>query len=255
VPDRIAVFMQGVVREVRSGGNAGSKRVRLLDSVDLTVASGAFLNIVGPSGSGKSSLIRLVNRLDEATGGRVEVLGKPITEWPVRELRRRVGMAFQEPSLLGMIVRDNLRLPFQLCGDTPDDIEDRMSESLEDAEVPDAWLDRDDSQLSVGQKQRVALARALISRPDVLLLDEPTSSLDPRTAERLLDRLVRIRERRHLTMMMVTHRLSEASRMGGDLAVLIDGRVDSIGPVDGIIANPPTEASGRFLHGDDHDTR
>ena len=242
--------MRGVVREVADDTSEGTP-VRLLDRVDLEVARGGLLHVVGPSGAGKSTLVRLINRMDEATDGSIDVLGRPISSWPVRELRQRVAMAFQESSLLGMSVRQNLRLRFDLCGDPPPDLDERMAGVLDLVGLDDEVLDRDASRLSVGQKQRVALGRALIGEPDVLLLDEPTSSLDPRLAEQLLDRLTSIRRTRELTMVMVTHRFEEARRMGGDLSVMIDGRIEAFGTVESVIGQTANEHVRRFLLGDD----
>ena len=242
--------MRGVVREVVDDTREGTP-VRLLDRVDLEVARGGLLHVVGPSGAGKSTLVRLINRMDEATDGSIDVLGRPISSWPVRELRRRVAMAFQESSLLGMSVRQNLRLRFDLCGDPPPDLDQRMAGVLDLVGLGEEVLDRDASRLSVGQKQRVALGRALIGEPDVLLLDEPTSSLDPRLAEQLLDRLTSIRRTRELTRVMVTHRFEDARRMGGDLAVMIDGRIEAFGTVESVIGQTTNERVRRFLLGDD----
>ena len=242
--------MRGVVREVVDETREGAS-ARLLDRVDLEVGRGGLLNVVGPSGAGKSTLVRLINRMDEATDGSIDVLGRPISSWPVRELRQRVAMAFQESSLLGVSVRQNLRLRFDLCGDPPPDLDERIAGVLDLVGLGDEVLDRDASRLSVGQKQRVALGRALIGEPDVLLLDEPTSSLDPRLAEQLLDRLTSIRRTRELTMVMVTHRFEEARRMGGDLAVMIDGRIEAFGTVESVIGQTANERVRQFLLGDD----
>ena len=241
--------MRGVVREVVDGTGTDTP-VRLLDGIELELVRGGLLHIVGPSGAGKSTLVRLINRMDEATAGSIDVLGRPIASWRVRELRQRVAMAFQESSLLGMSVRQNLRLRFDLGGDPPADIDDRMTAVLDLVGLEADALDRDASQLSVGQKQRVALGRALIGQPDLLLLDEPTSGLDPRLAERLLDRLSAIRRSKQLTMVMVTHRLEEARRMGGQMAVLIDGRIEAFGTVESVIAQTANEGVRRFLRGD-----
>jgi len=241
--------MQGVALEIADDSEAAPP-VRLLDEIELQVPSGGLLHVLGPSGAGKSSLIRLINRLDEATSGSVEVLGRPVQEWPVRELRRRVAMAFQESSLLGLTVRENLRLPFELGGAKPSDLDRRVEDALGLTGLGPEMLDRDATRLSVGQKQRVALARALIGEPDVLLLDEPTSGLDPRTAERLLDSIAGIRKRRRLSLVMVTHRLEEARRLGGDLVVLIEGRLEAHGAVEAVVASPPNDRVRHFLSGD-----
>jgi ABC-type methionine transport system ATPase subunit len=245
--------MRGVVREVVDDPRADTP-ARLLDRVDLEIARGGLLHVVGPSGAGKSTLVRLINRMDEATAGSIDVLGRPIVSWPVRELRQRVAMAFQESSLLGMSVRQNLRLRFDLCGDPPPDLDDRVTAVLDLVGLEAEVLERDASRLSVGQKQRVALGRALVGEPDLLLLDEPTSGLDPRLAERLLDRLTAIRRTRELTMVMVTHRLEEARRMGGEMAVMMDGRIEAIGTVESVIAQTTNERVRRFLLGDDDAT-
>jgi D-methionine transport system ATP-binding protein len=242
--------MRGVVREVADDLRDGAP-VRLLDGIDLEVPRGGLLHVVGPSGAGKSTLVRLINRMDEVTAGSLEVLGRPIASWPVRELRRRVAMAFQEASLLGMSVQQNLQLPFDLCGERPSDLDERMAGVLDLVGLGTDLLERDASRLSVGQKQRVALGRALIGEPDVLLLDEPTSGLDPRLAEQLLDHLSAIRRKRELTMVMVTHRFEEARRMGGEMAVMIDSRLEASGPVESVIGQPASERVRRFLRGDD----
>jgi ABC-type methionine transport system ATPase subunit len=240
--------MRGVARAVPDGGGG---RVRLLDGIDLELSRGGVLHIAGPSGAGKSSLIRLINRLDEATAGTVEVLGRPLGDWPIGDLRRRVSMVFQESSLLGLSVRENLKLPFELVHRIPDDLDARIDEMLTLAELDREFLERDASQLSVGQKQRVALARALIGGPEILLMDEPTSGLDPRTARRLLDRVGTVCRVRGLTLVMVTHRLEEAQRMGGRLAVVIDGRIAAEGEVDAVIERPANEAVRDFLTRED----
>jgi len=232
------------------GDARGNAPVRLLDGVDLEVTRGGLLHLVGPSGAGKSTLVRLINRMDESSAGSIEVLGRPIASWPVRELRQRVAMAFQESSLLGMSVRENLRLRFDLCGDLPSDVDQRMGGVLELVGLGAEVLERDASQISVGQKQRVALGRALIGEPEVLLLDEPTSGLDPRLAEQLLDRLTSIRRERGLTMVMVTHRFEEARRMGGDMAVMIGGRIEAYGSVEAVIGQTANERVRQFLMGD-----
>ncbi len=238
--------MRGVDRAVGQDGNAK----RLLTGIDLTIARNTITHIVGPSGSGKSSLLRLINRLDEPTSGTIEVLGKPSRDWPVRELRRRVAMVLQEPSLLDRTVEENLRLPGVLHG--LDNGDPRAA--VEQVGLSADMLKRAADQLSVGQKQRVALARAIITKPDVLLLDEPTSALDPRTAEELLDQLIAIRQQRELTIIMVTHRLEEARRLGGQMVVMIDGTLAASGEAAALLDDPPNGVVRQFLIGGDDET-
>lgn len=240
-----AAALSGVSRSVRHGD-----RLRpILQDVDLAITAGSVWHIVGPSGSGKSSLLRLINRLDDPDAGRVEVLGQPVADWPVRALRRRVAMVFQEPTLLGRTVRENLALPFELHEGAPPDLDARIDAALGRAGVGGELIDRRGHELSVGQKQRVALARTLVTEPEVLLLDEPTAALDPRTAERLLKDIERFSRSAGCTCVIATHRLGEARRVGGQLAVVIEGRVEAVGPVDAVFADPPNERVRQFLHG------
>ena len=230
--------MRGVGRAVRAApGDDGV--VEILRDLDFVVERGGIAHVVGPSGSGKTSLLRLVNRLDESTGGTIEVLGRPIDAWPVRDLRRRVAMVFQEPSLLGLSVGANLRLPFELHGRvTPAEMDAAIERAMTLAGADAAWLDRDAARLSTGQKQRVSLARALAAGPDILLLDEPTAALDPRTAEQLLERLDGLCRAGTMTIIMSTHRIDEARRLGGTMLVLMEGRVAASGPVGELLADP-----------------
>ncbi len=220
----------------------------ILEGVNLTVERGTVLQVVGPSGSGKTSLIRIVNRLDESTAGTIEVLGRSIRDWDPRELRRRVSIVFQEPTLLGLSVRDNLRLPLEFGGPgSADGYEFRMERALKLAGLEADWMEREESELSVGQKQRVSLARSLMTDPDVLLLDEPTSGLDPRSAESLLDRLHEVHEESGRTMIIVTHRLDEVRRLGGRMAVMIGGALAGVGEADELTDNPPEGPIRDFL--------
>ncbi|MBI1373214.1 MAG: ATP-binding cassette domain-containing protein [Phycisphaera sp.] len=245
-----AIVMRGVQRDVDDLTTDPDQpnRVRLLDGVDLTVTAGGLTHIVGPSGSGKTTLIRLINRLDEPTAGTIDVLGRPVTQWAPRDLRRRVAMVFQEPTLIGMTVRGNLEAALSLSGRV-DDAERRIDEAMKLAELDTALLDRTADRLSVGQKQRATLARALVTEPDVLLLDEPTAGLDPRTAEAMLDSLSALRDKRDLTIVMVTHHHDEAARLGGAVVVLIDGRVAARGDAATLLNDPPTGPVRDFLRG------
>lgn len=246
---RAAVVMRGVVREVVNGPTCNGRPLRLLDGIDLMVPRCGMLHVVGPSGAGKSSLIRLMNHLDPPTAGRIEVLGRAIDRWPPRRLRQRVAMVFQEPSLLYLTVRENLRLPFRLSGSEPADIGLQIEKAIRLVGLDTGVLEREAAQLSVGQKQRVTLARALITEPDILLLDEPTAALDPRTAEQLLASLAALQRRRSLAIVMVTHRLAEARQLGGQMLVLIDGRAAALGDVNRLLSRPPDGEVRDFLQG------
>lgn len=203
----------------------GSRQV--LAPTTLDVYSGELLAIIGPSGCGKSSLLQAINRLTDLipqaqVQGQVYLDGEPTRPGnvPVTQLRRRVGMIFQKPNPFPLSIRANLELPMKEHG-----IEKRrrgviLEQVLRDVglwnEVADR-LDHPARQLSGGQQQRLCIARALALSPDVLLLDEPCSSLDPLATEKIEQLLLRLRGR--VTLMVVTHNLAQARRIADRVAV------------------------------------
>ena len=217
---------------------------RVLAGVTIALPKGGFSALIGPSGAGKTTLLRLLNRLDDPASGMVRFLGRPIVDFPVRALRRRVGFVFQTPAMFPGTVADNLAVVPTLGGEAPADVSVRIAEILRLVELGADFEDRIAADLSGGEKQRVALARALMTEPEVLLLDEPTAALDPEVAEHLMHTLRRLRESTGLTIVMVTHRLSEA-RAASTYAVMLEaGRLVEAGPSDRLFS-APTEARTR----------
>ena len=209
-------FSANDVRSERAG------RVVLAD-IDLAIPAGSITVLMGPSGAGKTSLLRMLNRLDEPSSGELAYRGCPLGEWPVRELRRRVGFVFQTPVMFAGSVGDNLRAAVRVAGVDDSEFEARAASALKLAEVDPSLLDRPGDELSVGQKQRVNLARALMTGPEALLLDEPTSALDSETAARLLDTVRRLSREEGLTVVFATHRLEEARQIADSVLALRDG--------------------------------
>lgn len=209
--------------------------IRVLDSVDLEIPDGRVTSLVGASGSGKTSLVRLLNRLDDPTEGEIRFRGRLLAEYPVRELRTRVGFVFQAPVLFPGMVRENLFEAGCLAGHPPEEAEIR--EAIAHAQLDPELLDRPGDRLSGGQQQRVTIARALMTRPQVLLLDEPTSALDPATADLLMDTVRELADRRHLTVVMVTHRLEEAARVSDFVVTMEAGRIVRTGTAAEILGN------------------
>lgn len=206
----------------------------ILRDLDLDLPRTEITALIGPSGAGKTSLIRLLNRLDDPSSGEVRFDGKPIGSYPVLALRRRVGFVFQRPTMFDGTVADNLAVAVTLGGgaqasDVPD-----VPRVLEAVGLDGSYATRDASRLSGGEQQRVSIARALMTRPEVLLLDEPTSALDPEVAERLLSTVVRLSRERGVAVVMVTHRLSEAQRASTFTVMLEAGRLVEAGATDQI---------------------
>jgi ABC-type methionine transport system ATPase subunit len=228
------------IRQIKEGNT-------VLDGVEMEIKKGEITALIGPSGAGKTSLLRLLNRLDDPVSGQVLYQSRAITEYPVRELRRRVGFVFQTPVMFPGTVRDNLRAASDIAGKSATDCEERIEEALALAELEASLAGRDGDRLSVGQKQRVNIARALMTAPDVLLMDEPTSALDPETADRLMETVRRLGREKGLTVVMITHRLSEARRASDSTIAMECGRVLETGATADIFEQTANSRLRAFL--------
>ncbi|BAQ16648.1 ABC transporter ATP-binding protein [Methyloceanibacter caenitepidi] len=204
----------------------------LTDNISVQVKKGDVLAIVGPSGSGKSSFLRLLNRLDEPTRGVVKVDGEDYRSISPEILRRRVGMVMQSAYLFPGTVGENVAFgPAQRGKSLPDTRIDALLERVGLSE----YGDRDVDNLSGGEAQRVSIARTLANEPEILLLDEPTSALDESTALEI-ETLVRdiIRER-HMTCVIVTHSNAQARRVASRTMIIESGKLAKIGPTDEVL--------------------
>ena len=205
---------------------------RLVDDITVRVQKGEILAVVGPSGSGKSSFLRLLNRLDEPTSGTVYLEGNDYRQISPRELRRRVGLVTQTPFLFSGTIADNLRFgPQQQGKDLP---EETITFLLDQVGLADR-ANSDVVNLSGGEAQRVSLARAVANSPTVLLMDEPTSSLDEEAKEEVEAVILKIVKQNLLTCVIVSHDLAQAARIANRVMLLKAGRLEKIGSVREVI--------------------
>lgn len=211
----------------------------MLQNVDITIPRHVITVLCGPSGGGKTSLLRLLNRLDDPVQGDILLDGRPIVEYVVTELRHRVALVFQTPVMFPGTVLDNLAVAAELAGVQDDQFDRLASQVMLLAELEPSLLERPGDELSVGQKQRVNLARALMTSPEVLLLDEPTSALDPKTARALMKTIGSLSEVRRLTIIVATHRVSEARQYAHHAVVVQEGRVIDSGDAARVLSRLP----------------
>lgn len=236
---------------------------KILDDVDIEIYEGSITAVIGPSGTGKSSLLRSLNRLNDLipgarVEGRVYYRGMDIYSEGVNVyyLRTRIGMVFQKPVVFPTSIYENVAFGLRINGvDDEEVIRGRVEEALRQAALWDEVRDRLDDDaynLSTGQQQRLCLARTLAIRPDVLLLDEPTSYLDPRSTRKVEDVLLSLKGM--MTIVIVTHSLSQARRIADYLLVVMPdednvGRVIEYGPAEEVFNNPRDERTREYVSG------
>jgi lipoprotein-releasing system ATP-binding protein len=209
----------------------GESQLDILRGVDLDVAPGEFVSILGASGTGKSTLLHLLGGLDQPDRGRIEIGGKQFTEENESEMaqrrNRQIGFVFQFHHLLPEFTAlENAALPGKIGG-----FPDRKSLAAARTRLEDVGLGERlhhlPAQLSGGERQRVAVARALVNSPDLLLMDEPTGNLDPKAGEALFEVVTQLQARKQLTVVMVTHNLDLAARTDRRL-VMKEGKLEPL---------------------------
>jgi osmoprotectant transport system ATP-binding protein len=221
----------------------------VLDGFSLQVRRGETLVLLGASGCGKTTALKMINRLVEATSGRVTVDGKDVRQWDPIRLRRRTGYVIQEGGLFPHLdVERNIELVPKLEGWDRPRRERRVTELLAMVGLdPDAYRRRKPHELSGGEKQRVGVARALAADPPVLLMDEPFGALDPITRARLQREFCELARHIGRTIIFVTHDILEAYRLATRIAVMKDGRVRQVGTPDEIRHAPADDFVKEFV--------
>lgn len=213
-------------KDLRKIYGTGENQVHALDGVSLTVRKGEFVVVVGTSGSGKSTLLNMIGGLDRPTSGSVTINGKDLLKMKEEELtafrRRNIGFIFQNYNLIPVLnVYENIVLPVELDGEKAD--EGFLREVTEILGLEEK-LDNLPGNLSGGQQQRVAIARALVSKPAIILADEPTGNLDSRTSSDVMGLLKMTSEKFHQTLIMITHN-TEIACMADRIVCIEDGRI------------------------------
>ena len=227
-----------------------------LDDLTLEIPAGAFCVLVGPSGGGKTTALKMVNGLIPFDAGDIRIDGRSVRDLPLVELRRGIGYVIQQIGLFPhMTVADNIGIVPRLLGWNKKRIAERSHELLELVGLEAGDAKRYPAQLSGGQRQRVGLARALAADPPLLLMDEPFGALDPITRLRLQNELSRLHREVGKTVIFVTHDVDEAIRMGDRIAILRQGGVlAQYDTPDAILAHPADEFVAQFV-GDDRALR
>ncbi len=234
---------------VMSGVNKWYDDFHVLKDINLSVRQGERVVVCGPSGSGKSTLIRCINRLEEHQSGSITFKGTELDDETknLGAIRTEIGMVFQQFNLFPHLsILDNCTLgPIKVRNTSRTEAQAQAMEYLERVRIPDQ-ADKYPSQLSGGQQQRAAIARSLCMKPEVLLFDEPTSSLDPEMIKEVLDVMIDLAET-GMTMMCVTHEMGFARTVADTMIFMDEGRIVEEGPPSSFFASPKNERTKLFL--------
>lgn len=221
--------------------------LKAVDHVSLKVEDGQVLSLIGSSGSGKSTVLRCINRLEEPDGGEVFIDGVPVTEENLRDMRQKTAMVFQNFNLFNhMTVMNNITAaPVHVRGLSKEEAEKKAGELLDLVGLSDK-ADVYPGKLSGGQKQRVAIARALAMEPEAILFDEPTSALDPEMVGEVLEVIKKLAQS-GMTMIIVTHEMGFAKEVSDNVIFMTDGKIIEEGSPEKIFENPENERTKAFV--------
>jgi tungstate transport system ATP-binding protein len=227
--------------------NFGEKEV--LKDTSFSIKNGEIFTFIGPSGSGKTTIIRLIDMLERPTSGNIYIDGTEVSSLKDRDripLRRKMSMVFQKPSPLRGTVFDNVAIGLLFRNVGKEEIQTRVPEALELVGLK-GYEERKAGTLSGGEMQRVAIARAISTKPDILLLDEPTANLDPASTEKIESLVSALKERFGITVVLSTHDMVQGQRLADRIAVVIDGRIGQVGTSKEIFYHPMNRAVANMV--------
>ncbi|SET47048.1 osmoprotectant transport system ATP-binding protein [Salinibacillus kushneri] len=222
---------------------------RAVKNVNIDVEDGEFFVIIGPSGSGKTTTLKMINRLIPLTEGTIRIQDKKISDYDIHELRWNIGYVLQQIALFPhMTISENIAIVPDLKKWDQEKIQHRIDELLQMAGLaPDTYRNRKPSELSGGEQQRVGVIRALAADPDLILMDEPFSAVDPITREKLQDDILDLQQNIKKTVVFVTHDMQEALKLGDRICVMRDGKVEQIGTPYDLLKRPANEFVQDFV--------
>ncbi len=220
-----------------------------VDKISLTVKNGQFVVLLGESGCGKTTTLKMINRLIEPTSGKITLGDKDVMNLDPVQLRRGIGYVFQEIGLFPhMTIAENIGSVPRLLGWSKKKVADRVDELLEMLGLdPGAFSEQNPDQLSGGQRQRIGVARALAAGPEVMLMDEPFGALDPITRSGVQDEFRQLQKKLNLTVVMVTHDMMEALMLADEIAIMKEGKITAKGTPAELLKNPGDDYAEELL--------
>ena len=225
---------------------AGGKKA--VDNMTIDIESGDFIAFIGTSGSGKTTALRMINRMIESTEGEITIDGKNIKELNPVELRRSIGYVIQQIGLMPhMTVKENIVLVPKLLKWSQEKKDEKAKELIRLIDLPEEYLDRYPSELSGGQQQRIGVVRALAAEQDIILMDEPFGALDPITRDTLQDLVKKLQQQLGKTFIFVTHDMDEAIKLADKICIMTNGQVVQYDTPDNILRSPANDFVKDFI--------
>ena len=236
------IQFENVSKQFNDGTNA-------VKSLNFTINKGEFFVLIGPSGSGKTTTLKMINRLINISDGTIFINGKKISDYDIHELRWSIGYVLQQIALFPhMSIEENIAIVPEMKNWNKEKIRKRVDELLEMVGLePETYRHRKPSELSGGQQQRVGVVRALAADPEIIIMDEPFSALDPITREKLQDDILKLQKSIKKTIVFVTHDMQEALKLGDRICIMKDGQIVQIGTPDELIYNPANDYVKDFI--------
>ncbi|MDT0736689.1 betaine/proline/choline family ABC transporter ATP-binding protein [Staphylococcus chromogenes] len=225
---------------------AGSKKA--VDNMNIEIQQGEFVAFIGTSGSGKTTALRMINRMIEATEGQIMINGKDVRQMNPVQLRRSIGYVIQQIGLMPhMTVRENIVLVPKLLKWSQEKKDAKARELIKLVDLPEEYLDRYPSELSGGQQQRIGVVRALAAEQDIILMDEPFGALDPITRDTLQDLVKKLQQKLGKTFIFVTHDMDEAIKLADKICIMSYGKVIQYDTPDNILRHPANDFVRDFI--------
>jgi osmoprotectant transport system ATP-binding protein len=226
-----------------------------ITSLSFTINKGEFFVLIGPSGSGKTTTLKMINRLIEISEGTIFINGKKISDYDIHELRWNIGYVLQQIALFPhMSIEENIAVVPEMKKWSKEKIAKRTDDLLEMVGLdPQVYKQRKPNELSGGQQQRVGVVRALAADPEIIIMDEPFSALDPITREKLQDDILKLQKNIKKTIVFVTHDMQEALKLGDRIGVMKDGEIVQVGTPNELISHPLNDFIREFIGGRNKD--
>ncbi|WP_204254258.1 betaine/proline/choline family ABC transporter ATP-binding protein [Mammaliicoccus sciuri] len=221
---------------------------KAVNSINMEIESGEFIAFIGTSGSGKTTALRMINRMIEPTSGTITLDGKDLSKMNPVNLRRNIGYVIQQIGLMPhMTIRENIVLVPKLLKWTKEEKEKKAKELIKLVDLPESYLDLYPSQLSGGQQQRIGVVRALAADQDIILMDEPFGALDPITRDTLQDLVKTLQQKLGKTIIFVTHDMDEAIKLADRICIMSQGEIIQFDTPNNILKNPANDFVREFI--------